>query len=185
MSYESQDNLRPAWVGIGRGTAPLLGFSWNSKMAGKVTFSKFHVACLVHAAYSGRVYLNPALTGSTFMMPDFIWDPVFNKMGCGLAACISALPIMHGWGQPDFWLSRTELMLMTYKCSHISFGGCFMSLVRHWPHGSWEAPPVSLKVREMVAQITWDCSCASAALWFVQLEQLSRWRPSKNNCKNK
>lgn len=90
--------------------------------------------------------LNPALTGSTFVMPDFIGDPVFNKTRCGLAACINTLPIMRGWGQPDFWLPRTELTLMTHNCSHISFGGCFMSLVRRWPRGSGEAPPASLKV---------------------------------------
>lgn len=72
--------------------------------------------------------------------------PHFNKTGCSLAAWISSPPIMRGWGHPDFWLSRTELTLMTHNCSHISFGGCFMPIIRRWPRGSREAPPASLKV---------------------------------------
>lgn len=94
MSHRTIQALH-GWA-VGGEELPFLGFGWNAKMTGKVTFSKF--AWFMQLAwFMQRVVvecnLNPALADSTFIMPDFTWDPVFNNTGCGLAACIRALPI--------------------------------------------------------------------------------------------
>lgn len=68
MSYESWGNLNLSWPCMDaqwlRRLVSSLGFSWNSKTTGKISFSKFHATCLVHAAVVTESNMNPALTGS-------------------------------------------------------------------------------------------------------------------------
>ena len=194
--------MNKQWWGWGVGLEEkglFFGVQLNSKTTGKL-----HLAsCTQRVQFiqlQWQSHLNPALTVSTrhpfcyASIQDLIlirWrvqypGPHFNKMTCGSAAYTSTLPKTRGrgGGRPHFCLPG--LQSLRHNCSHISFGGCFMPFVRRWPRGGWaSAPKLVWKFSQMAAQITGDCSCESAVLWSVQLEQLSRLRPSKNNYKNK
>lgn len=138
--------MNKQWSGWGVGLEEkglFFGVQLNSKTTGKL-----HLASCTHRAQFiqllGQSHLNPALTVSTrhpFCYAGTYPGPHFNKMTCGSGAYTSTLAKTRGrgGGRPDFCLPG--LQSLRHNCSHISFGGCFMPIVRRWPHGGWASAP--------------------------------------------
>lgn len=81
-------------------------------------------------------------------MPGCIQHPILTRWGTAWEPTLARCQSHVSEGSLTSDCPKSNLCsLMTHNCSRFSFGGCFLSIVSHWPPGRREAPLASLKVR--------------------------------------